>query len=1415
MKHIFIPLFCALLTIVLCSTKTQAQQLATGRVVDSQTGEAIPFATVYVSENKGTMTNEEGHFTIDLEAGETVQVSFMGYKKQLFTAGNVPRTIKLDPTATQMREFTVVAPNSILENIIKRLDGEYKTREGKTSNFFLRQTFKQRNGRSEMVEGFMKSASAINLRKTAFLSARHFRIGDYSEVRNIFDASNLQHLFDFAPRVYETPFWKDVAVPLGFCRTAASSSSVMGIGGVVSYSSTQYLDNRKKVFTYYNTHIEEYTEDGEDFFRIHFSRNGRTYNRGLLEGTLYVRAKGYEVLGFEGRMSSVVLDTEKDFWTQANATEPQVRVAYTHRRGFTEVEYVACTLEAAGMRCHSIAYNLGKRKVKPAHGKGVRLEGNLLEAIDRAGYDSTLWRQTLIQRTAEEERIVREAASPGDSTALEMATEAEAPHYRADTLAAGSGDFRPLLERLRAFGRTIPQEKVYVHMDNTCYQLGDTIWFSAYTRRTDTGEPSNVSGVLYVELYGQEGYLLERKLIQMREGQGEGFFALNGSAQYAGLHELRAYTRWQLNWGGYDRKHSPWAFKWFDSRELERAYFRDYAKLYSRVFPVYDRPHEPGDFPRNVTLRGKRRYFRRDRDRRRLTLSLFPEGGGLVVGQPCRMAFEAAWDDGEWVDGWLYCGGDSARVVSRGRGVITLTPTGGRKQKVTFVAADGTRARAELPQADTLGVALRMEQDSQGWRARLRHTPNLPASSLALTLMHEGRTVAFSRVDRLERGDDGWTCSLGDSLLKASGVYQLTVFDSQGRVYADRLFFVRHNADLRPTLSVSGLKGEYAPYEPVSLRVKTPQAHSHVSLTVRDDNRRDFLHDNGTILTEMLLSSEIRGFVPQPGWYFERDDAERRQALDLLMMTQGWRRFRWQDMAVRGAWELSQPAEQTPVIKGGVYKRNSDYDGYFERGLRPSFLSAFHRDDRIGQLDTPSLKDTPGSRSPNAPNSQDENASNSQDENASGSQNQEDPASINTEAESYEEHEKRTRRQDWQYAITRLYKKSDRDIKVHSELVLADGTKMAVNERVTRNGRFQIQLPPFYGEASFFLSAADTTKWSRRKRRKYAWIQGRPYGLDYDTRAPLNRFKKARFDIQPADYLPRVLWPYPRFVSSYSHYQSTLAQRPERADSLSPFTQDADSAYLMREVAVRARHSGMRGFDDGQPCLIIDNEQAENIAFDAGMYDFRRYVVGDYGLDYPFLSNYTWEASNAGEHEPNPNFESRCGITPTRRALPPYRDLFEGVPKDSLYARKYLVSFSMLHSQEEVRDFQRGIDKTLIYTDYNRRLPGNWRYRGTDLPVTTRVLYPFADQGERMYYRDRHYILQGFAYPAEFYSPDYSTRQLDERPADYRRTLYWNPHLTLDSKGEAEVRFYNCGRPTEPSADAQGQAQDGTPLWSR
>ena len=82
-----------------------------------------------------------------------------------------------------------------------------------------------------------------------------------------------------------------------------------------------------------------------------------------------------------------------------------------------------------------------------------------------------------------------------------------------------------MVERLKAFGTRLPQEQVFLHMDNSSYYLGDTIFYKAYVRRADNGRPTNLSGILYCELLNNDGFLVERQMIPLDKGEGYGNFA--------------------------------------------------------------------------------------------------------------------------------------------------------------------------------------------------------------------------------------------------------------------------------------------------------------------------------------------------------------------------------------------------------------------------------------------------------------------------------------------------------------------------------------------------------------------------------------------------------------------------------------------------------------------------------------------------------------------------------------------------------------------------------------------------------------------------------------------------------------------------------------------------------------------------
>ena len=137
-----------------------------------------------------------------------------------------------------------------------------------------------------------------------------------------------------------------------------------------------------------------------------------------------------------------------------------------------------------------------------------------------------------------------------------------------------------MVERLGNFGTKLPQEQVFIHLDNTSYYLGDTIFYKAYVKRGDDGKPTNISGILYCEFLNNDGYLVERQMLPLDKGEAHGTFSLSDTLLYAGYYELRAYTRWQLNWGVTEQPHSKWSEKYFFNKEMAKDYYRDYEKLY-------------------------------------------------------------------------------------------------------------------------------------------------------------------------------------------------------------------------------------------------------------------------------------------------------------------------------------------------------------------------------------------------------------------------------------------------------------------------------------------------------------------------------------------------------------------------------------------------------------------------------------------------------------------------------------------------------------------------------------------------------------------------------------------------------------------------------------------------------------------
>ncbi|MCI7269334.1 MAG: hypothetical protein MR561_03795, partial [Prevotella sp.] len=134
------------------------------------------------------------------------------------------------------------------------------------------------------------------------------------------------------------------------------------------------------------------------------------------------------------------------------------------------------------------------------------------------------------------------------------------------------------LDSLQAVLRDKPQiqEKVYLHLDNNCYFVGDTLWYKAYVVQADCLKPTRMSKLLYVELLSPDGFVVERQhVILAGNGTTYGQFALPDSL-YSGYYEVRAYTKWQLNFNVEHRNYTFIDERRFYNKQMCADYFRDF-----------------------------------------------------------------------------------------------------------------------------------------------------------------------------------------------------------------------------------------------------------------------------------------------------------------------------------------------------------------------------------------------------------------------------------------------------------------------------------------------------------------------------------------------------------------------------------------------------------------------------------------------------------------------------------------------------------------------------------------------------------------------------------------------------------------------------------------------------------------------
>jgi hypothetical protein len=416
------------------------------------------------------------------------------------------------------------------------------------------------------------------------------------------------------------------------------------------------------------------------------------------------------------------------------------------------------------------------------------------------------------------------------------------------------------------YAERYPQEKIYVHFDKNLYHSSETIWFKAYI--FSGADPSLFSKNFYAELSDPSGAVIQRKVYPISESSAAGNFDLPKDVKARHLH-FRAYTTWMTNF--------------------------DTAFYFEKDIRIYD----PRDSVITVTIVA-----------RETKLQFFPEGGDLVAGVEGMVAFKANDQFGMPVNikGSIQdkTGKEVLTFASEhdGMGRFPVTPDKGDSLTAVWLDDRKVEHRTGLPSVRPYGAVLRAITANQKVLFSVARSSEGGPELKHLTIiahMHQ-HLVYKARINLEENFMSGGTIPTAQL---PSGVLQLTIFNSAMLPIAERVVFVNNHDYLFNPGVVVQLKGIVRRGKN-SLIIDVPDTlRSNCSLSVTDATADGLFPTDDNIVSRLLVTGELRGKIHDPYYYFMGTADSLMAQLDLVMLTHGWRRFKWEALA-RG---------QVPVIK--------------------------------------------------------------------------------------------------------------------------------------------------------------------------------------------------------------------------------------------------------------------------------------------------------------------------------------------------------------------------------------------------------------------------------------------------------------------------------------------------------------------
>lgn len=429
---------------------------------------------------------------------------------------------------------------------------------------------------------------------------------------------------------------------------------------------------------------------------------------------------------------------------------------------------------------------------------------------------------------------------------------------------------------INVYGENYPQEKVHIHFDKAVYNPGETIWFKAYLFSGFL--PSGISKNFYAELIDPaSGRILQRKTLPVFEATTAGYFDLPPSFNLSEV-VFRAYTTWMMN---------------FDSSFL---YTKTITIVNSKMAAASQAPAA-----------------------KTISLNFFPEGGDLVAGLATAVAFKATDGQGypEKIMGVIK---DNKGVkvadfssVHDGMGRFDLEPAAGVSYTAEWTDARGGTGKTDLPAVKDKGGVLQLMGFGDKKSFIVKRSVEAPPELTKLYVvahMHQ-QVVYKATIDLSNNFMTSGVIPVGNL---PSGILQVTLFDGNWKPLAERITFI-HNDDFVFTPNVITLGKNLNRRAKNIITVEIPDTlRANLSIAITDAGVGEDGHES--IMSRILLTSDLKGYVHNPAYYLSSSSDSVQQHLDLVMLTHGWRRFKWEDLAEGKLPRIKYPLENYLALKG-------------------------------------------------------------------------------------------------------------------------------------------------------------------------------------------------------------------------------------------------------------------------------------------------------------------------------------------------------------------------------------------------------------------------------------------------------------------------------------------------------------------